>query len=210
MKTYLFDFTNYGIVYVNDDTKQPKRWTLTLLRSCILDTNLGKVSPLNPCYQQLNNNSIQNEFFYMDRGISLNKGEMHEFNHIYREKQRRAGLMMPVLDLLVNCIQRRSFNMLDDFGLPIDDTIALEISQCNPDNDSYSQGVISYAQILGITNYQAYQELSIDYKTHHAVKMRSYAQVNKYLPQVRSIRSQADADLLVREITNTLLNDTWI
>lgn len=210
MKTYLFDFTNYGIVYVNDDTKQLKRWTLTLLRSCILDTNIGKVSPINSFYHQLDNDSIQKQFFYMDRGISLNKGEMHEFNDIYREKQRLAGLMMPVLDMLVNCIQRRSLNMLDDFGLPIDDTIAFEISQCDPSNELYSQGVTSYAQILGITNYQAYQELSIDYKTHHAVKMRSYAQVKKYLPLVRNIRTQTEADSLVKEITNTLLNDTWI
>jgi hypothetical protein len=208
MKTFLFDFTNFGIVYVS--TTGPRRWQLSLLRSCLLDTNIGQVAPSNALYENFNNQSITEQFYYLDRNNGISIGEQHEVNEYQLEKQQRAKLMMPLIDKLTSALSRRSFNSLNEYGIPMDDTIAFEVTQSDPDTGNFSSGIIEYATALEITPMQAYQELQLDYKTHHAVKMRTYATTIKYISMIRDVRTQEQADQVQASIQQKLINDTFI
>lgn len=207
MKTFLFDFTNFGIVYVSDTGR---RWQLSLLRSCLLDTNIGQVFPGNKLYENFNNQTITEQFYYLDRNNGISIGEQHEFNDYQFEKQQRARLMMPLIDKLTAAVSKRSFNSLNDHGIPMDDTIAFEVTQSDPVTGNFSSGVIEYATALEITPMQAYQELQLDYKTHHAVKMRTYATTKKYISLIRNVRTQEQADEVQASIQQKLINDTFI
>ena len=209
MKTFLFDFTNFGIVYVNSGPVQ-NRWQLSLLRSCLLDTNIGRVSPASPFYEEFNNKTITEKFFHLDRVGGVAVGEVHEFNEYHLEKQRRARLMMPLINKLVEAISKRSFNSLNEYGIPMDDTIAFEVTQSNPELEQFSSGIIEYATALEITPAQAYQELQLDYKTHHAIKMRTYAVTKKYISMIRDVRTQEQANDVLNSIQQKLINDTFI
>jgi len=208
MKTFLFDFTNFGIVYVS--TTGPRRWQLSLLRSCLLDTNIGQVAPSNALYENFNNQSITEQFYYLDRNNGISIGEQHEVNEYQLEKQQRAKLMMPLIDKLTSALSRRSFNSLNEYGIPMDDTIAFEVTQSDPDTGNFSSGIIEYATALEITPMQAYQELQLDYKTHHAVKMRTYATTKNYISMIRDVRTQEQADQVQASIQQKLINDTFI
>lgn len=208
MKTFLFDFTNFGIVHVS--TNGPGRWQLSLLRSCLLDTNIGQVAPSNPLYENFNNQSITEQFYYLDRNNGISIGEQHEVNEYQIEKQQRARLMMPLINKLTSALSRRSFNSLNEYGIPMDDTIAFEVTQSDPIAGNFSSGIVEYATALEITPMQAYQELQLDYKTHHAVKMRTYATTKKYISMIRDVRTQEQANQVQASIQQKLINDTFI
>jgi len=210
MKTFLFDFTNFGIVYVNENTNNPMRWQLSILRSCLLDTGIARVFSFNPFYKELTNVALGDKFYFLDRPRGVAIGNQHEVNEYFLEKQRRAKLMMPLIDLLVNAVSSRSFSELNDFGIPMDDTIAIELMNSNPNTNEYSPGVIEYATMLSITPAQAYQELQLDYKTHHAVKMKTYATTKKYINLIRAVRTTEQANALLENINQKLFKDTYI
>jgi hypothetical protein len=210
MKTFLFDYTNFGVVYINEDTTNAKRWLLSVLRSCILDTNISTLYPRSPLYKDFTNASLSDTFYRLDRNFLVVVGEFHEVNEYLLEKQKRARLMVPLIQILINALANRSYKSLNDYGIPMDDTIAIELLESDPDNDYYSPGVIEYATTLEITPSQAYQELQLDYKTVHAVKMRAYATIKKYTTLIREVRTEEQAKVLENIILDKLYNDTFI
>ena len=209
MKNFLYDYTNYGLVYVSDNIVANK-WQLTLLRSCLLDTNISRISDNNSLYADINNKSIREKFYYLHRTSGISLGNLHERNVYFEEKQRRALLMAPLVNLLMSAIVTRSFNTLNEYGIPMDDTIAFEVTQSDPAAGNFSSGIIEYAKALEITPMQAYQELQLDYKTHHAIKMRTYATTKKYTSLIRNVRTQEQANEVQQSIQQKLINDTFI
>ena len=207
MKYTLIDYTNFGVIYVSE---APIRWPLTMLRSCILDTNIVKLLPKNPVYAELNNRTITEKFYYLDRATGITVGNNHEINDIFLEKQRLARLMAPLVFTLIEAINTRSLNALNEHGMPMDDTLAYEILKSDPDIDVYSSGVLEYATTLGITPAQAYTELQLEYQTYHAVKMKTFATSRKYQSLIRQVKTKDQADQLHAEITQKLINDTFI
>ncbi len=207
MKYALIDYTNFGVVFVSDS---PFRWTMTILRSCIVDTNIVKIMPSNPVYGSITNASIRDNFYYLDRAKGITLGDLKEANEIYYEKQHLARLMHPLIALLVDALSTRSLASLSEHGIPMDDTIALEVLQSKPESGEYSPGVLEYANTLDITPEQAYTELMLEYKTFHAVKMRTYAMSRKYQSLIRQVKTIDDANALRTEIQQKLINDTYI
>jgi hypothetical protein len=184
---------------------------MTMMRACILDTNIVKVLPKNPVYNDLNNRSVAEKFYYLDRAQGITEGNAaSEVNDIFLEKQRLARLMAPLIFTLIEAINTRSLNALNEWGMPMDDTLAHAVLQSVPEHDSYSPGVHEYATTLGITPEQAYAELQLEYKTYHAVKMKTYATARKYQSLIRQVRTKGQADALHAEITQKLINDTFI
>ena len=118
--------------------------------------------------------------------------------------------MVPLVNLLMDAIARRSFNILNEYGIPMDDTIAVEISNSDPSTDSYSPNIIEYANTLDITPAQAYQELQLDYKTHHGIKMRTYATTKKYQQLIREVKTQEQSDSLLKEMRQKLILESFI
>jgi len=207
MKTYLFDFTNRGILYVID---YPSKWNISALRACIPDTSISRVSPKNPLYTNFNNVSVREQFYQSHRDAGIFIGNEKELNNLFLEKRRLAHLMMPVIATLTEALYKKSFNLLNQFGLPIDDTISFEVLGSNPETNSFSCGVIEYANTLGITPLEAYTELKVEYESAHSIKMRSYAVFKKYQALIREIKTSEDATQLISDITQKLINDTYI
>lgn len=207
MKTYLFDFTNRGILYVIDN---PSKWNISVLRSCLPDTSIARVSPKNPLYSNFNNVSIREKFYQSHRDAGIFIGDEKELNNIFLEKRRLAHLMMPVIITLTEALYKRSFNLLNEFGLPMDDTISFEVLNSNPETNSFSCGVIEYANTLEITPLEAYTELKLEYESVHSIKMRTYAVFRKYQSLIREIKTSEDATALINEINQKLVNDTYI
>lgn len=210
MKSALLDYTNSGIIHVIDENRGPVRWQLTMLRSCIVDTNITRVNPTHPLYGELTNENVRSAFYCFDRADGIKKPGNFEVNEIFREKQRRAELMVPLLGLLIDAISKRSFNGLNEFGIPMDDTIAHEVLQSNPAAGQFSSGVLEYATTLDITPEQAYNELYLEYKTIHGVKMRTYATMKKYIALIREVKTYNEAQTLRLTIQQKLISDTYI
>jgi hypothetical protein len=118
--------------------------------------------------------------------------------------------MYPVISLLVEGIFKRSYNALNDFGTSIDDVLAHEVQNSNPDADQYSPGVMEFAKTLDISNFAAYEEMKLEYETAYAIKIRSYAYMRMFQTKIRAIQTQADADALYNEVRHKLLTETLI
>jgi hypothetical protein len=210
MKTFLYDYTNFGIVYVNEDERNSRRPMLSILRSCILDTNIGNTFPKNPIYAELTNSSIREKFYHIDKLNGVAIGQSHEVNEYFIEKQRRAQLMVPLINMLLEGLSRRSLGTLNDYIIPMDDTISIEILKSDPVAQVYSSGIVEYARTLGIEPAQAYIELELDYKTHHAVKMRTYAMTKRYMNLIREVKTTDDANSLLADMKQRLITDSFI
>ena len=217
MKTFLYDLTNFGLIYVTDTKDKVKtNWEISIFKSCILDIGSSMISPKSSVYNDLSNDAISTKFFVLNRDYlstvldKVNLGNPEEINDVFLAKQKKAQLIAPLIILLTDAITRRSLNKLVNSGFPIDDTLAHELSKCNIDENIYSVGVTEYAKTLGITAQQAYIELKLEYESAHSIKMRSYALTRKYQSLIREVNTEEDAQLLKEEIIQKLLRETYI
>lgn len=211
MKTFLFDYTNFGVLCATVGQDPKIRWEFSMLRSCILDTNVGRVFPGSPLYNDFSNESCQQTFYVVDRGDSgVALGNPNEVNTYFTAKQNKAQLILPLVRSLTNALYKRSFNTINEFGLPMDDTLAWEVNQSQPNNNYFSPGVIEYANTLGITAAEAYKELALEYQTIHGIKMRTYAVAKKYQSLIREINTLPQAQDLAAEIDQKLIKETFI
>jgi hypothetical protein len=208
MKTCLVDFTNRGVIYVFDNPNN--KWHVSLLRSCIIDTGIYKIFPNHSLYKEINNNSIREKFYQGSKTESICLGNTHEINDYFLEKQRLALLMMPPIQELINALFRRSFDILLEHGLPMDDTLAFEILNSNPDTNTFSSGIIEYANTLDVTPLEAYQELRIEYESIHSIKIKTYAVSKKYQRLIRAIKTEEDSKRITADIVEKLITDTFI
>lgn len=210
MKTTLYDLTTRGIIFVAEGNVQKVRWEMSIMRSCILDTNIFRIGPGVPLYNTITNASVQEQFFVTGRGPIPTLGDINLKNHYFIEKQRISKLIHPLIKALTNNLYSRSIMYIEDNALPMDDTVAIAIMNSNPNTSVYSSGVLEYASTLGITPIQAYQELKIDYETVHSIKMRVFALSKKYTSLIRAVTTQEQADLLLDEINQKLYLETFI
>ena len=211
MKTFLFDYTNFGVLCATVGQDPKIRWDFNILRSCILDTNIGRVFPNSPLYSEFSNQICQQKFYVVDRGDNgVALGNPNEINEYFQHKQHKAQLILPLIQSLTSALYKRSFNTMNEFGLPMDDTLAWEIHKSLPDQDYYSPGVVEYANTLGIAPAEAYKELELEYQTIHGIKMRTYAVAKKYQALIREVNSVDDANTLAAEINQKLIKETFI
>jgi hypothetical protein len=112
--------------------------------------------------------------------------------------------------MLTSAVKRRLLNRLITFDTPIEDTLAHEVLNSDPITNTFTHGILEYADILGITPEQAYTELKLDYETIHSIKMRAYATIKKYQSLIREVNTQEQADALSAEMEQKLLKETFI
>lgn len=210
MKTYLYDYTNFGVLYVSPQADAKTKWDFSIMRSCILDTNVGRVFANSPSYAAFNNDALRDKFFIVDRNNGVSPGKNESINSIFLEKKRKAQLIAPVVKLLTECIYRRSFNGVNEFGLQIEDTLAFAVHDCDLEKNIFSRGVVEYANTLNISYAEAYEELKMEYETIHSIKMRSYAAAKKFQNMIREISTVEDAREVTQEIEQKLFNETFI
>lgn len=211
-KLYLYDHTNSGILVVFNPSNRSKI-EATLLRYCILDTNTGMAVASCPVFNLLDNFQITKNFLQRNPTPKFGgavKGNQTEINEMFLRKRELAQMMYPVISLLVEGIFKRSYNALNDFGTSMDDVLAHEVQNSNPDADQYSPGVREFAKTLGISNLAAYEEMKLEYETAYAIKIRSYAYMRMFQTKIRAIQTQADADALYNEVRQKLLVEPMI
>lgn len=212
MKQFLFDHTNWGIICVFNQHGRA-RWEASIMRYCILDTNFGMALPVNPEYNALNNNYIKEKFF--QRTLQAGKGGFmfgvqNELNDLYIRKLELARLMYPPIARLVELLHNRSLVNVNDHGSPLDDVLAYEVTNSDPESGKYSSGVMEYAKTVGITNQQAYVEMKLEFETSYAFKIRSYAYQTHYQSKIRLIQNQSDANTVLNDINEKLFVETMI
>ncbi len=206
MKFVLIDHTNFGVVFLSESQNVNKlKWDFNILQSCILDTT-AYGAPNNPL---LTTESLNNSFVYQRHG-TYSVGNRHEINDSFRLKQTKANLIFPIISKLTQALISQSFKHIPEFYFPIDDTIAYQLVKCNPENDQYSVGVTRYAQVVGMSNEEAYKELTMEVDTIHAVKLRAYATAKKYENLIREVSTKERADELIQEIEQKLIRECHI
>lgn len=216
MKLILYDFTNYGLVHIDETGTQV--WEMDLLRNCILDTNVATVRKQSPVYDEINNNSIrvsrQNKklyFFFQnktDQGVFL--GSYESDNDYYWKKQELAAIRYPIIQRVCSALRQRTLVNINHFGEPIESTLYSILEQSNEASEEWSSGIIEYAKILNITPRQAFNEIMIDYKTQRDYRFRAYATAKKYEKEIRQVYTKEDANNLLDEINQKLFRDTFI
>lgn len=215
MKSFLYDLTNFGVIYVTPETFK-SQFEINMFRGCILDIGSSKVSPQSEFYKTLSNETLNEQFYVLNRDYksgpanSIQVGNFHESNTVYEEKKARALLLEPLIKLVTLAIQKRSLTKVGYFTVAMEDTIAREVENSDPANDLYTSGVTEYASTLGITNRQAYEELKLDYQTTTGIKMRAYAMSRKYQSLIKDVYTQEQADALYSDIEQKLFKETYI
>lgn len=207
MKYCLIDYTNHGIIFVHDSFNSNKlRWDFTILKSCILDTLISSVSK---DYPYLNQNFIKQKLVYQNKGSYLigNDGEMNE---TFFKKIEKAELIFPLITNMTQGLIDNSIKYIPEFYIPIDDTIAYNLSQCKPEQNFYSVGVIRYGQMVGMSPEEAYRELALEVESTHALKMRVYSVAKKYENLIREVTTKEQADILAEEIQQKLFRECFI
>lgn len=214
MKTYLYDYTNFGVLYVTEEPGMPinkSKWIFSMLRSCILDTHIASLGNNSSIYKTFNNELIVNDLYVNNLTGGVQLGGPAELNLTFIEKRKRAQMLAPLIIKLINIIYNRLLvGWLNEIGLEIYDTLAIEILHSNPAIDQYSHGVLTYADTLGITPNQAYNELKLECETYNSIKLRAYAISRKYINLIRQVTTQEQADILMNEITQKLVSETRI
>jgi hypothetical protein len=206
LKYVLIDYTNFGVVFLHESQNASKlKWDFNILQSCILDTHAYGASN-NPI---LTTDTIKRSFVYEKSG-SYAVGNRHELNETFIFKQTKSELIFPIISKLTQALISQSFKHIPEFYFPIDDTIAYQLNKCIPENNQYSSGVIRYAQVVGMSNEEAYKELSLEVDTIHAVKMRAYATAKKYENLIREVSTKEHADQLIEEIEQKLIRECQI
>jgi hypothetical protein len=210
MKTTLYDLTTMGIIFVAHGDLSKVNWEMSMMRACVLDTNIFKIPPFVPLYSQITNESVQEQFYVTGRGYKVELGNINLKSRYFTEKQQTAQLIYPLVKALTNNLYVRSLAYIEDHALPMDDTIAVAVLDSDPATDSYSAGVLEYASTLSITPQQAYQELKLEYQTVHSIKMRVYAVSKKYASLIRAVSTKDQADKLLRQINQQLYSETFL
>jgi hypothetical protein len=205
MKYVLMDYTNYGVVFVAKSNNSDKiKWDFNILKSCILDTYIVPCADIS-----LSINYIQDNFVFQ-RNEKFVDGNRENRNDTFLFKQKKAELIYPLISELNSAIITQSFKYLPEFYFPIDDTLSYQLTKCNPKNNEYSTGVVRYAQTVGMSNEEAYTELSLEVDTIHAVKLRAYAIAKKYENLIREVSTKQQADALLEQIQQKLIRECQI
>lgn len=205
MKYVLIDHTNSGAIFVAESIHSDKlTWDFNILKCCILDTYI--VPSTN---DSLTLNYIKDNFVF-EKNANFIVGNKQKINQTFLFKQKKAQLIYPLISKLTGALITKSFTHLPQFYFPIDDTLAYQLVKCDPEKNQYSVGVIRYAQTVGMSNEEAYKELSLEVDTIHSIKFRAYALAKKYENLIREVSTQEQADILLEEIEQKLIRECQI
>ena len=211
-KTYLWDHTNGGVVYVFD-TGYRTAWNADIMKFCIFDTWVHEAQISKDLNSDFSQQSLDHIFWVKDlrpgKG-GLAKGQPTAINQLFLRKKELAKLMFSCIDTLTYGLFVRSYRFLTTFNQPMDDMLAYEISNSNPETNYYTPGIIEYAETLKITPAEAYKEIKLDFESSYAIKMRAYANVRYFQTQIRNIQTQEDSDRVKEEIIKKLIIDTML
>jgi hypothetical protein len=214
MKLYLYDSTNFGILYVYDrpnNSVDKDKWFFNILRSCILDTNFSRMLDRDPLYKNFNNQTVVNNLYVNTLSNNVRIGAEHEANLIFIEKRKRAQLIAPVVEKLVDVLYNQIiFNWANEIGINMQETLALEIMNSSPEDGRYASGILEYATALKITPEQAYTEIKLESETLNSLKMRVYTVSKKYQVLIRQIQTKEQATAMINQINQKLVADTQI
>lgn len=211
-KTYLWDHTNGGVVYVFD-TGYRTAWNADIMKFCIFDTWVHEAQVSKDINPEFSQQSLDHIFWVRnlarDAG-GVSKGHPGSINKLFLRKKELAKLIFPCIDVLTQGIFARSYRFLTTFNQPMDDMLAYEISNSDPDNNHYAPGIIEYAETLKISPAEAYKEIKLDFESSYAIKMRAYANIKYFQTKIRTIQTQEDSDRVKDEITKKLIVDTML
>jgi hypothetical protein len=212
----LWDYTNSGIIYVSENNLpsmlHPRnKWIFSILRSCILDTQVSRMPNTDSMYNELNNTSITNSLYmYSAATNSVRIGNLHESNELFVEKRNKAQLIAPLATSLINMLYSRLWRTANEIGIEIYDTLETEIIKSDPTQHRYSTGILDYAETLEITPAQAYIEIKLECETYNSIKLRAYAVSKKYQKLIREVSTQSQADELLQEMQQKLVAETYL
>jgi len=211
-KTYLWDHTNSGVVYVFDAGYRTA-WNADIMKFCIFDTWVHEAQVSKDINPEFSQQSL--DYIFWVRNLAkdaggVSKGKKSAINQLFLRKKELAKLMFPCIDTLTQGIFVRSYRFLTTFNQPMDDMLSYEISNSDPEKNYYTPGIIEYANTLKITPAEAYKEIKLDFESSYAIKMRAYANVRYFQTRIRTIQTQEDSDRVKEEITKKLIVDTML
>jgi len=206
MKYVLIDLTTHGVVFSAESNRIDKiRWEFNILKSCILDTK--SIPVINP--DPILNQDKTNRFIYVQNSKFF-VGSVEELNQTFLTKQNKAKLIYPLISLLTKGLIVNSVEYMQQFYFPMEDTLIHEIRNSDPANNMYSSGIINYAQTIGITNEEAFKELSLEAESIHSIKMRTYSMAKHYENLIREVNTKEEADTLLETIEQKLFRESNI
>jgi hypothetical protein len=207
MKFVLIDLTNNGVIFVAESHSVNKlKWEFNILKSCILDTHIIPIP--NPS-TLLNQDRVTTQFIYTHNG-EFSVGSKEELNQTFLTKQNKANLIYPLISRLTQGLIVDSVRHMPEFYFPMEDTLMHEVRNSDSSSNSYSSGIIKYAQTVGMSNEEALKELSIEAETIHSLKMRTYSMAKKYENLIREVNTKEQAADLLENIEQKIFRESRI
>jgi hypothetical protein len=82
-----------------------------------------------------------------------------------------------------------------------------ELNDCDSINDSYSDGIKEYSEILGITEKEAYDELMILTESASIIKMRYFAWYMKNISEINKLFTEEDMQNYSKTVWENIINE---
>lgn len=108
---------------------------------------------------------------------------------------RARGQALFELELLLH----RHLDKIADADQELDAYVLHSLRLCDPSSNSYSMGINEYAEITGMTQQEAYQELQLRFESRGRTKLLHYALFQRYAAVINSLTSKEEAALKIRE-----------
>lgn len=206
MKYFIFDSSNDGIVWIGSTPAIANR-----LKHGLLDCDLSMLLSHQTGYQNLAEANInEGDYKWSYKTGTIVELPTSAINDVYLEKKSLAKLRFPAF---VQLMTLTSYTIRKIYYSPIptvENDIAHALAACDPREGNYHYSVTEYSQICGMSEAEAFKELSLYTENLQSLKIRTHAFVEYFSNKINRSTSIDQVNEIRQEITKKFIKDNYI
>jgi hypothetical protein len=126
------------------------------------------------------------------------------------ERRANARLRSSYIYTLEQQFQIQNFRSRIHYDESVSSHLLSELSKCNPETNTYSYGIVEYANIQEIEPSAAYQELSVMLDSSGLIKIRNFAWFIEYVRRFNMITDKEQLDIEMKNAWQSLVRNAYI
>lgn len=202
---YIVDSGTNGILLAD---KNPV--VVNYLNRGMLDCHVhrcGVSSPGNPTMHKVNNDDCNK---VMDKLTGI-LDDLHpsEVDDRFLGLKRVLRLRRPLIYTLMGCVEAvTAWVHLTPFE-NCETTLDYTLRECYPENDIWTDGLVEYANIIGLEPKHAYRELKLQFDDIQHRKMRAWAFMKVLSDEINRVTDAEQANRLNKRIVDEIIRNAW-
>jgi len=204
MKYFIFDSSNDGVVWMGNQLSIADR-----LCHGLLDCEISMVWPNSKSYQVLTTANGANLHWNYATKQMLPLPES-AINSLFVEKKRLAGIRHPAMSKLFVLGSHMIRKIYTTTVPTIENDLSFALDNSDPSKDQYDYSVTEYAQITGITDRDAYKELTLYVENMRTQKIRTFSYTEYFSKKINSATTQEEIAIIIEDIEKKFITDSQI